>query len=282
MDLMGPISPATNDDERYALNVIDEFSEMSATILLMSKADAAKGATNLLNQWQTQNECKVKFIRTDNGTEFAGLKKFCRKNGAVHQKTAPYAHQQNGKLERLNRTLQDKARAMLAASGLSPEFWGDALLTANYLRNLSTVANHDKTPYELWFGSVPDVSHLRIFGSKCYVVIYKSKRDGKFTPVSQQEEEEEEVCPRQADSLRRSLRIQILSVPKCKLGFPSPCISGRTGRFLMTLLARIATVLCSSRSHSREGLTGCWLSQFPTCSKQCPQSRSAAAFNTSS
>jgi hypothetical protein len=75
---------------------------------------------------------------------------------------------------------------MLAASGLSPELWGDALLTATYLTNLSAVANHDKTPYELWFGSVPDVSHLRIFGSKCYVVIDKSKRDGKFTPVSQE------------------------------------------------------------------------------------------------
>jgi ABC-type thiamine transport system substrate-binding protein len=77
MDLMGPISPATNDDERYALNVIDEFSKTLATILLKSKADAAKEATNLINQWQTQNECKVKFIRTDNGTESSALEKFC-------------------------------------------------------------------------------------------------------------------------------------------------------------------------------------------------------------
>jgi hypothetical protein len=69
MDLMGPISPATTDDGKYALNVIDEFSEMSASILLKSKADASKEATNLLTQWQNQNECKVKFIRTGNGIE---------------------------------------------------------------------------------------------------------------------------------------------------------------------------------------------------------------------
>jgi IS30 family transposase len=105
MDLMGPISPATTDDEKYALNVIDEFSEMSTSILLKSKADASKEATNLLTRWQNQNECKVKFIRTDNGTEFAGLNKFCRKHGAVHQRTAPYAHQQNDKVKRLNRTI---------------------------------------------------------------------------------------------------------------------------------------------------------------------------------
>jgi hypothetical protein len=183
MDLMGPISPETNDEEKYALNVIDEFSEMSATILLKTKADASKEAINLLTTWQTQNESKVKFIRTDNGTEFSGLEKFCRKHGTVHQKTAPYAHQQNGKIERLNRTLQEKARAMLSASGLPPEFWGDALLTANYIRNLSAVSNHDKTPYEMWFGVVPDVGHLRIFGSKCFVMTDKSKREGKFGPV---------------------------------------------------------------------------------------------------
>jgi hypothetical protein len=41
-------------------------------------------------------------------------------------------------------------------------------------------------------------------------------------------------------------------------------------------------VLCSNLLHSRERLIGCWLSQFPICSKPCPQSRSAAAFNTSS
>jgi IS30 family transposase len=70
---MGPITPPTNDDEKYALNVLDEHSEMSATILLKSKTEASKDATNLLTQWQNQNECKVKFIRTDNGTEFSGL-----------------------------------------------------------------------------------------------------------------------------------------------------------------------------------------------------------------
>ena len=128
----------------------------------------------------------MKYIRTDNGTEFAGLDKFCRLNGTVHQKTAPYAHQQNGKIERLNRTLQEKARVMLAASDLPSEYWGDALLTANYLRNISAVANSDKTPFEMWFGTIPDVSHLRVFGSKCFVMFDKSKRDGKFNHVSQE------------------------------------------------------------------------------------------------
>jgi hypothetical protein len=29
--------------------------------------------------------------------------------------------------------------------------------------------NHDKTPYELWFGRLASIKHFRIFGSKCYI-----------------------------------------------------------------------------------------------------------------
>jgi hypothetical protein len=184
MDVMGPITPITNDAEKYALTIIDEYTEMSAVILVKNKSEVAKEAANFLTVWQNMHECKVKYIRTDNGTEFAGLDKFCRKHGAVHQKTVPYAHQQNGKVERLNRTLQERARAMLHASGLPTEYWGEALLTANYVRNLSAVSNLDKTPYEAMHGVKPDISHLRVFGCKCFIYTPKSKRGGKFYPVS--------------------------------------------------------------------------------------------------
>jgi hypothetical protein len=29
--------------------------------------------------------------------------------------------------------------------------------------------NHEKTPYELWFGRLASVKHFRVFGSKCYI-----------------------------------------------------------------------------------------------------------------
>lgn len=184
VDLMGPIQPETPDGESYALCVLDEFSEFSAVILLKTKNDAAKELIALLKQWETQSGNKVQFLRSDNGTEFNGVLKFCRDNGIVHQRTAPYAHQQNGKIERLNRTLQERARAMLAGSSLPPEYWGDALLTSNYVRNLSAVSNLTCTPYQKFHGKVPDVSHLRVFGSKCFVLTPKLKRGGKFFPVS--------------------------------------------------------------------------------------------------
>jgi hypothetical protein len=184
MDLMGPIEPETDNGEKYALVIVDEFTEYSCVVLLKSKAEAVREATYVLNALQNQLDCKVQFIRTDNGTEFNGLAKFCRENGAVHQRTAPYAHQQNGKIERLNRTLQEKARCMLAASGLPTDLWGEALLTSNYVRNMSPVKHLLKTPFEMMHGKAPNVSHLRIFGSKCFLLLPKSKRGGKFEPVS--------------------------------------------------------------------------------------------------
>ena len=153
----------------FALCVLDYYTEYSAVVLLTNKSQAAKELITVLKQWETQTGSKVQFIRTDNGTEFNGIAAFCRDNGAVHQKTAPFVHQQNGKVERLNRTLQERARAMLAGSTLPAEYWSEALLTANYVRNLSAVSNLTHTPHQAFFHKVPDVSHLRVLDRKSVV-----------------------------------------------------------------------------------------------------------------
>jgi hypothetical protein len=178
------MTPEGLDGEVYALCVLDDCTEYSAVVLLKNKNQAARELITILKQWETQTGSKVQFIRTDNGSEFSGIAAFCKDNGAVHQKTAPYVHQQNGKIERLNRTLQERARAMLAGSTLPEEYWSEALLTANYVRNLSAVSNLTHTPHQAFFDKVPDVSHLRVFGSKCFVLTPKHKRGGKFFPVS--------------------------------------------------------------------------------------------------
>ncbi|GKB72650.1 retrovirus-related pol polyprotein from transposon TNT 1-94 [Tanacetum coccineum] len=60
----------------------------------------------------------VKFIRTDNGTEFVNktLYDYYESVGIFHQKTVPRTPQQNGVVERRNRTLVEAARTMLIFS----------------------------------------------------------------------------------------------------------------------------------------------------------------------
>eukprot|EP00253_Pinus_taeda_P029221 PITA_29221 len=57
-------------------------------------------------------------------------------------------------------------------------FWADAILCAAYIKNrCPSSAIREKTPYELWYGHVPSVKHLRIFGSTCYALIPKVHRN---------------------------------------------------------------------------------------------------------
>ena len=92
--------------------------------------------------------------------------------------------QQNGVVERKNRTVQEVARPMLNEAKIPDKFWRYAIHTTVHILNRAQLRpNHDKTPYELWFGRPTSVKHFRTFGSKCYI---NSDEDnvGKFVPRS--------------------------------------------------------------------------------------------------
>jgi len=94
---------------------------------------------------------------------------YLTKEGIKHELTTPHTPQQNGVAERLNRTLIEGMRTMLADSKLPHRFWAEALSTAVYLRNRSpTKALEGITPFEAWSGTKPDVSSLRVFGCSAY------------------------------------------------------------------------------------------------------------------
>jgi transposase InsO family protein len=52
-------------------------------------------------------------VRTDQGTEYYGLDRFCKSTEVVHELSATYSPEQNGRAERLNRTLIERVRALL-------------------------------------------------------------------------------------------------------------------------------------------------------------------------
>ncbi|CAK1599008.1 unnamed protein product [Parnassius mnemosyne] len=72
---------------------------------------------------------------------------------------------------RMNRTLTEKARALLLDSQLPKELWGEALRYAVYVTNRSPTASLNVTPFEMWEGRRPNVSNFRIFGSSAYAHI---------------------------------------------------------------------------------------------------------------
>jgi transposase InsO family protein len=79
----------------------------------------------------------LKAIRSDNGTKFknSSFEHFCAKTGIEHQFSSPRVPQQNGLVERKNRTLVEMARTMLDEFSTPRKFWADAISTACYVSN---------------------------------------------------------------------------------------------------------------------------------------------------
>jgi hypothetical protein len=77
----------------------------------------------------------------------------------------------------MNRTLLNNVRAMLTDADLPNMFWFEALTYAVHLHNLSpTRTLKNMTPEEAWSKNKPDVSHLRVFGSKAFVHVPDSQQ----------------------------------------------------------------------------------------------------------
>ncbi|GKA22937.1 ribonuclease H-like domain-containing protein [Tanacetum coccineum] len=77
---------------------------------------------------ENQINHKVKIIRCDNGTEFKNndMNQFCGMKGIKKEFSVARTSQQNGVVERKNRTLIEAARTMLADSLLPTTFWVEA------------------------------------------------------------------------------------------------------------------------------------------------------------
>ena len=112
--------------------------------------------------------------RTDIGGEFTSNEflQYCKDNGITRQLTAPYSPQQNGVVERRNRTILSTTRCMMKATKLPPNFWDEAVRHAIYILNRTpTKSLEDITPYEALKGKKPNLNHLRIFGCIAYAKV---------------------------------------------------------------------------------------------------------------
>nr|GEV80922.1 hypothetical protein [Tanacetum cinerariifolium] len=90
--------------------------------------------------------------------------------------------QQNGIVERRNRTLIGAAHTMLIYAQAPLFLWAEAVSTACYTQNRSIVRlRHGKTPYELLHGKLPDLSFFHVFGALCYPT-NDSENLGKLQP----------------------------------------------------------------------------------------------------
>lgn len=182
-DVSGPFKDLSWSDARYLLTLTDDFSRKSFGYLLKKKSDVLDCFIHFKNYVEKQTGLHIKCLRSDNGGEYCNdrFKRFLEKEGIAHQLTVPYCAQQNGVSERLNRTLIEKARCMLVQAGLCNRFWGEAVMTAIYLKNRSpTAALAGQVPEEVWSRHPVSLGHLRVFGCIAYSLIPEPTRTSKL------------------------------------------------------------------------------------------------------
>ena len=171
-DLCGQITPKTLGGASYFLLVVDDHSRYMWLELLKTKDQALECFKRIKLRAESESGGKLKALRTDRGGEFTShlFSIFCTERGIKHYTTTPYTPQQNGVVERRNQSVVEMARCLLKTMQVPPEFWGEAVATAVYLLNRSpTKALDNMTPFEVWHGKKPKVSHLKIFGCVAYV-----------------------------------------------------------------------------------------------------------------
>lgn len=114
------------------------------------------------------------YLVTVNGELCSGeMTHWCVAHGITHHFTTPYTSTQNGHIERLHCTLMNKACAMRLLCTALPYLWDEFILTASYLSTLTVSKALDRrSPFELWFGYPPSLSHLHEINCCAFIFIH--------------------------------------------------------------------------------------------------------------
>jgi transposase InsO family protein len=184
---VGPLESSL-DGNKWILIFIDDFSRMAFTYFLKSKNQVLSKFKEFKAVAKLETGRRIKTLCTDNGREYvnANFTKFLSECGIKHQLTIVDIPEQNGMAQTLNRTICEKAGAMID-SQCSSQLWVEAVNTARYIKNrLPHSALNGEISLEIWSGTKDDLSNLHVFRCKAYMYIPKIKRHSMWEPKSKE------------------------------------------------------------------------------------------------
>lgn len=173
-DVCGPMNVASLGSAIYFATFIDDYSRFIVVKLMKSKGEVMEHFMKYRLWAENITNHRIKILRSDNGGEYCSKEfdQLLSLSGISRQKSPPYTPEHNGVAERANRTIVECARSLLHGAHLNYSFWGEAVMTAVYLRNRSpSSALQNITPFEAWTGEKPSLGHLKVFGCKAFVHI---------------------------------------------------------------------------------------------------------------
>jgi len=173
-DLWGPSHVPSVGGKLYFMPIVDGGSAYKHGAYLSNKADSSTIAAFevFCVEVEALSGRKVRRIHTDRAYDSSAWKDYCQSRAIIHELTAPYSSAQNGLAERAIRTTMDDVRTLLRDSDLGHSYWAEAASYSVHTRNLIPSRRHPaKIPLESLTGKRQDVSHLRVFGAKCWAKV---------------------------------------------------------------------------------------------------------------
>ncbi|CAI7800353.1 unnamed protein product [Closterium sp. NIES-53] len=154
--------------ERYVITFTDASTHYVWTGNMTNRFLAFTAFRTWLPLAERESDTKLKAFQCDGAGEYRSTEftAYLQERGIRRIFSLPHAHQQSGVAERLNRTLQEKMRALLAQAQLGPLYWPFAMDHATLLHNLlsSSALPNNASPHLLWTGKLGTTKLLRVFG----------------------------------------------------------------------------------------------------------------------
>ena len=182
-DICGPIDP-TSGPFRYFMVLVDASTRWSHVCLLSTRNLAyARLLAQIIKLRAHFPNHLIKTICLDTAGEFSStaFHDYCMSLGIEVQYPVAHTHTKNGLAESFIKHLQWIARPLLLRTKLPLSAWGHAVLHAGNLICLRSIGDQDFSPFQIVFGSQPNISHLCVFGCVVYVPI-PPKQSSKMGP----------------------------------------------------------------------------------------------------
>nr|GEX92734.1 retrovirus-related Pol polyprotein from transposon TNT 1-94 [Tanacetum cinerariifolium] len=169
MDLCGPMRVASINGKKYVLVIVDDYSRYTWTHFLRSKDETPEVLIELLRLVQRGLHAQVRIVPTDKVTKFLNktLHAYFASEGIHHQTSVARTPEQNGVLERCNRTLVEAVQTMLSVAKVPLFFWAEAIATSCFTQNRSL----EKGDACIFVGYSTKSRAYRVFNKRTTVIV---------------------------------------------------------------------------------------------------------------
>jgi hypothetical protein len=186
-DLWGLSHVQSVREKTYMIVIVDAGTSYKHGVYLPDKSDATtiSAFNDFCTRAETMTGRKIRRLWTDRAYESIAWKEYCQRHGITHEFTAPYSSAQNGLAKCAVRTTIDDVHTLLNNSNLSHSYCAEAAAYSIDTHNVIPSRQHPgQIPTKSFTGKRQNITHLHVFGAKCWAKVPTALGGSKLDPRS--------------------------------------------------------------------------------------------------